>query len=213
MAGFILLATAWSGLLLTQDATNFTSLASLFEGQAYGLWSLLNAPSTFVAGPIALGLIWMGFGTQRSKTESPSRTPAILVMTATLFVLLRAVLVQEGLMALAALLASAVLLAQALKYSEAWIRPEVWQRLRMIAGVLLVSAWLCAQIVFVRLAIQVEGQLRPDPAGQTFHVQEVVDTYREYLEVRGFEDEKRALADFLARNRDAHQESGPAAAP
>ena len=213
MAGFILLATAWSGLLLTQDATNFTSLSSLFEGQAYGLWSLVRAPSTFVAGLIALGLIWMGFGTQRSKTESPSRTPAILVMTATLFVLLRAVLVQEGLMALAALLASAVLLAQALKLFEAGIRPVVWQRLRMIAGVVLASAWLCAQIVFIRLAIQVEGQLRPNPAGQTFHVQEVVDTYREYLEVRGFEDEKRALADFLARNRDAQQEPAPATSP
>ncbi len=213
MAGFILLATAWSGLLLTQDATNFTSLSSLFEGQAYGLWSLLNAPSTYVAGPIALGLIWMGFGTQRPKSESPSRTPAILVMTAALFVLLRAVLVQEGILALAALLASAVLLAQALKYFESWNRPEIRQRLKLTAGVLLASAWLCAQIVFIRLAIQVEGQLRPNPAGQTFHVQEVVDTYREYLEVRGFEDEKRALADFLARNRDAHQESAPATSP
>jgi hypothetical protein len=48
----------------------------------------------------------------------------------------------------------------------------------------------------------VESQLRPNPEGQTFHVQEVFASYREYLEVSGFEDEKRALADFLSKYRD-----------
>jgi hypothetical protein len=202
MTVFSFLAMAWSGLLLTQGATNFTSLSSLLEGQVYGLSALVNTPSTFVAGTVAIGLVWMGFGRPTAKSDSPSRTPACLAMAALLFLLLRAVLAQEGAVPLVALLASAVLLALVFRHFETRSQPKVLNRLMQVAGLVLAVSWLCAQIVFVRLAIRVESQLRPNPEGQTFHVQEVFASYREYLEVSGFEDEKRALADFLSKYRD-----------
>jgi hypothetical protein len=213
ITGFVLAATTWSGLLLTQGPTNFTSLSELLLGQAYGIWALLSAPSTLVAGVVAVGLIWLGFGNRAPKTASPSDGLARFAMTIVLFILLRAVLAQEGAIALAALLASAALLAEALKRFGSWNQPKAWQGLVRVSGFLLAVAWICAQLVFIRLAIQVESQLRPNPDGETFHVQEVFDSYREYLEVSGFEGEKRALANFLSTYRDEPRKFGPPSSP
>jgi hypothetical protein len=213
ITGFLLLATAWSGLLLTQGPTNFTALSTLFLGQAYWIWALLNAPSTYIAAVVAVGLTWLVFGKCGSTVASPSESPARFAMTVVLFVLLRSVLAQEGALALGALLASAALLAAALKRCESWNQPKLWQGLVRVSGFLLAGAWICAQAVFIRLAIQVENQLRVNPDGETFHVQEVFDSYREYLEVRGFEGEKRALANFLSRYRDEPRKLGSPISP
>lgn len=196
-------ARAWPGVVfnarrlwaevLREDGIALLGLAAVIFLLLAWVARAERAPGVSVAASllVASGLFYV----QRVA----GRTPRIEIGTRTYGALL--VLLTIGCLLAVAPLVVDLLHRGSAASASAWNRPE------QVAGLVLVVGLLAGSIAFVRLAIDTEGHLaRGDlphvdfSERASFQVQQWRASYVEYKSIRGFEEKKRALQEFLVRS-------------
>ena len=215
----VLLVTScsvWSYLMLRQGTSQFLTYAELVDGQRRALEAVLAGPYPFVLAlvPAFLVALWL-------RSRRAAGTDVWVEMSAAFLGLLTFSYLLLPWLGRPWWATSRLALPAALLLVLIWTACELASHVRTGRGrppdeeltadslvhVGTVGMFAATAVIFMALAVATERRLatgdrpREFETTATIHTPEVVASYGEYQRVSGFEDKKRALANFLGIER------------
>jgi hypothetical protein len=222
LLALVLVATAWSALLLLQGNTQFYNYEQLWLAQVNCVKHLMTAA---LSQPILCSVTIVGLGTagtwwwlNSNDSRTAGRHLALAAYGLTLFSLFYLARGSALLSRLASpRFAVYLFFAPVIGATSAliWRITRQWQlgpegaRLRSTIGTIFGAVFVVSTCLFIRLAIRTEVAISDRSISldrfhfqSPIHVEEVEASYLEYLQVGGFDRKKDALRHFIVATKD-----------
>jgi hypothetical protein len=215
--GSIVISCIWSGFLMWQGYSQFMTYSELWAAQKLNLYRLeIILPA--VAAVAAVSSVHILRSRKKMKSSSGKMVAVSAAMLATCIWYIANKLMGQTMSSFSgpaavrwgvvATILMAVLFYIILSKGISLSRPR-WS-VEKVIDVFVIGIYICVTVLFSRLAVRTEAIIRNSKALNhhsdkisAYVVDEVEATYREYLSVPGFDNEKKKLRDFL----DGHHRS------